>query len=305
LEVWGKEEEELDLEELLDAGRDLQYVTIMGMSPLAYCCSLCDEELAIRVACEGRGVNLNETGTTAGSYTALHYAADFSLCDLAAELLRLGVDLQAKTEDMPVPGGGAVSGGRTALHLAASKGDEKMVKLLVDGGAFTNALDYDGNTPLLLAAMEDRAAIVMLLTSAVQDSGSTVVPIDKPALQARKGLANKQAKQRMAVGAHPEAKFREVYVLRQVWSVKERAQVLEVVNRVANKSGWQTNRHAAYATTDMRCSDLPMAAAVWVRRTISERLFPAMLQQYKLHHHRLSFRDLFFVYYKVRTSYLP
>jgi hypothetical protein len=221
--------------------------------------------------------------------------------DLAAELVKLGANLEARTEDMTVPGGGAISGGRTPLHLAAVKGDTEMVKLLLEGGALVDALDYDKNSPLLLAAMEGRGGIVALLTVALKgcfcNTGNTA------ALQASKSLAMVQAKQRLAEGMNPEAKFKEVHKLRQVWTAKERAKVLEVVNRVVSKIGWQKNRHAAYATTDMRCSDLPMAAAVWVRRTISERLFPVMLKCYDLRHHQLSFRDLFFVYYKAAPGH--
>ncbi len=286
----------VDLSVLLDAGADLQHVTLMNMSPLAYCCSLCDEELAVRVVHEGQNVDINEPGTTAGAFTALHYAAEFSMCHLAAALIDAGSDLEARTEDMLVPSGGAVPGGRTALHLAAAKGDTAMMKLLLTAGADVTAMDYDGNSPLFLATVEGRGTAVAMLQA---QQGASDMQLHAPAeLRARKELGMRQAKQRLQNQMSPGPELRAVHLLRRVWTKRECKLVLRVVNRVAQRKGWHTNRHAAYATTDMRCSDLPLQAAVWVRRTISRRLFPEMCSRYGLGCHRLSFRDLFFVYYR-------
>ena len=59
----------LELEELLELPTvSLRHVEFMGQSPLMYCCSMCDEDLAVRVVKEGksRGVDIDEPGTTAG-----------------------------------------------------------------------------------------------------------------------------------------------------------------------------------------------------------------------------------------------
>ena len=79
----------------------------------------------MRVVHEGKNVDINEPGTTAGAFTALHYAAEFSMCHLAAKLIDAGSDLEARTEDMLVPSGGAVraSAGRSlAPRLRAVPG---------------------------------------------------------------------------------------------------------------------------------------------------------------------------------------
>ncbi|KZW02100.1 ankyrin [Exidia glandulosa HHB12029] len=91
-------------------------------------------------------------------------AAEFDLnslhgCVHAGDIDRLktlithaGVDLNAQDEF-----------GFTPLHLAADRGSEEMVKLLLGHGADPSIKDPDGETALSLAQVSDHAAIIALL----------------------------------------------------------------------------------------------------------------------------------------------
>jgi uncharacterized protein len=61
--------------------------------------------------------------------------------EVVALFIKAGIDINAKEED-----------GRTALLIAAEKGDVGMAALLADNGADVNARDVDGYTALMYAA---------------------------------------------------------------------------------------------------------------------------------------------------------
>lgn len=67
--------------------------------------------------------------------------------------------------------------GHTALHIAASKGNEQCVKLLLDYGADPNARDYEGKVPLWEALCEKHDPVVELLVESGADlsSGDTAL----------------------------------------------------------------------------------------------------------------------------------
>ncbi|PUZ55592.1 hypothetical protein GQ55_5G224700 [Panicum hallii var. hallii] len=67
--------------------------------------------------------------------------------------------------------------GLTALHIAASKGNEQCVRLLLDYGADPNARDYEGKVPLWEALCEKHDAVVELLVESGADlaSGDTAL----------------------------------------------------------------------------------------------------------------------------------
>ena len=56
--------------------------------------------------------------------------------------------------------------GATALHRAAFKGHNEVVKLLLDGGADPETADSFGNTPLLLATISHEEGVIKLLLDA-------------------------------------------------------------------------------------------------------------------------------------------
>jgi len=68
--------------------------------------------------------------------------------------------------DAPVRVDAPDSRGRTALMLAASRGQAEAVDVLLAHGADPNAADADGTTPLKAALDADRPAIVAALRRA-------------------------------------------------------------------------------------------------------------------------------------------
>ena len=177
---------------LIDAGVSLRYVRVHGLSPLLYCCACYDEELAIRMLREGVGVDLDAPDQS--GFTPLHYAADAGLHDLARALLAAGCGTAARNDDIVVPFGPPVPGGKAPLHLAACRGDEAMLALLLEGGAGPGELDVDGNTAWALANIHVRPAAVGLLAGGVALAGEP----EQPEITAEDGDAKKIADQRAA-----------------------------------------------------------------------------------------------------------
>jgi ankyrin repeat protein len=77
--------------------------------------------------------------------------------DLVEKLLAAGADMNSNTQ--------------TALHWACRGGYEDIVRLLVDRGSNCNALDPEGNSPLLLAVQSGggNVAVIRKLLSAGAD----------------------------------------------------------------------------------------------------------------------------------------
>ncbi|KAK7502012.1 hypothetical protein BaRGS_00006764 [Batillaria attramentaria] len=80
------------------------------------------------------------------------------LSESVVELLEVGVDPCCHD-----------SKHRTALHFAASQGNELIVKVLLDKGANPNMKDILGNTPMHLAAVTGHVPVVTLLLKAGTD----------------------------------------------------------------------------------------------------------------------------------------
>lgn len=94
--------------------------------------------------------------------------------------------------------------GRTALHLAASKGYEDIVKFLIKEGADVNCVDKFGNTPLLEAVMSGHNGIASVLVKEgasldLQDSGNYLCKV-----VANEGTA--LLKRLLAYGMDPNSK---------------------------------------------------------------------------------------------------
>ena len=91
---------------------------------------------------------------------SIHYellaAATSGDVSKAAELIRRGAPVSARF-------GGD---GDTALHRAAAYGHVDLVRLLLQAGAYVNAVDADGATPLLAAAYHGHLAVVKILVEA-------------------------------------------------------------------------------------------------------------------------------------------
>ena len=96
----------------------------------------------------------------------------------------------------------------------------------------------------------------------------------------------------------PQESMLEPSVFPAIWSLEETALVRREVNHVVAEHGWCKTRHASYQTTDLPCHQVARLDP-WVRSTLSRRLFPRIMEHYKLPtSQRLRFRDLFFVKYE-------
>jgi len=96
--------------------------------------------------------------------TGLHMAASFGFEEAANEcvqrLLDAGADPNVNTATRIESGTwatGVYTMGETPLHLAATFGDEAMVRLLVDAGADIHAEDGYGHTPIVWCARARRS----------------------------------------------------------------------------------------------------------------------------------------------------
>ena len=86
--------------------------------------------------------------------TSLHIAAASNQLDVAQELLRRGVEVNAQN-----------MWGATPLHLAVSNDNYEMVQSLLQGGANATMKNNKGETPLDLAKALGRSRLVPLLQS--------------------------------------------------------------------------------------------------------------------------------------------
>ncbi len=82
-------------------------------------------------------------------------------------------------------------GGRTALDLAAERGSQKMIKLLISQGAEASPVDRLGRTPLHLSAQLGYGEATKLLV----DGGALVSAVDSAGRTAR-DLAEEKGKAR-------------------------------------------------------------------------------------------------------------
>ncbi len=98
-----------------------------------------------------RGADVN--ARTVAGMTALHQAASFGHWEVIEELLNHpNVNVNARADDLKAP-----------LHLAAQKGKERSVILLLGKGADVSLADNDGWTPLHYAAVGGKKDIIQLL----------------------------------------------------------------------------------------------------------------------------------------------
>jgi ankyrin repeat protein len=127
--------EEVEFEQLLEKGADVNEKNALGGSPLYW------------AACVGRvdwitilldlGADIN--ATTKEEETALHFAAQCGRAKAVSLLLDRGADVRASD-----------ARGRTALHSAVEEGEDtyEVVSLLIEKGADVQATDIDGRTAL-------------------------------------------------------------------------------------------------------------------------------------------------------------
>lgn len=81
-------------------------------------------------------------------------------------LIDLGIDINEQQ-----PPTGQLSQKLSALHMAAQKGNDEMVDLLLSRGADRNLRDKHSNTPLNLAEKKKHAAIITRLKGDTMGAG--------------------------------------------------------------------------------------------------------------------------------------
>lgn len=276
---------------------------------------LCDEDAALEAIASGGGLGRKERET---GYTALHYACQYGMAKLVAALLDQGAEIEAKTRDLILQNAVVQPGGQTPLHLAARGGEAEIVELLLSRAADTAARDFDGATPAAAALLQHQPAMAERIARAASmplPSDDDLAAISRDLVQMRKARAAEQ------LSVPPNC--REVYTLERVWSVEECERVRAAVDAAAaEQGGWTTERHAAYATTDLPCSAVP-AVDGWVRSALRGRVLPRLAARHgwlpsgslpqqrqqepprppaESDGARLAFRDLFFVRYSAEPG---
>ncbi|KAF0700678.1 Aste57867_8856 [Aphanomyces stellatus] len=274
-------------------------VLVMGQPALLFAASMYDEDLARLILSMRHRLPLDVNTMDSHGFTALHYAADSDMSDLVGALLQCSdIDARATTEDLSVLGH-VESGGRTALHLAALRGNLEIIQaLLAFDVTLATCVDWDGNTPARLAQLYDRAAIAKYFTDHVTPnngleigSHSSIAEIKRRQQQAASNRYHKSLQV-------PDA-LQTAHVLPRMWSAEQCDRVLQLLVAATDKIGWQTKRHTAYPTTDLPSYCLPHLDR-WVQTTLKTSLFPAILNAYEMDATttELSFRDLFYVKYE-------
>lgn len=292
---------------LLDADppQSLRRVQPRGFPPLVYCCSICDEDLALRILaahqCHGLGIDVNEA-EPCSHYTPLHFCCELGLPDLARALLQSGAAMERRSEDVVQPFGPPIPGGRTPLHVAAAAGSVGCAELLIAAGADRCALDFDSNTPADLAAAAGRSSLAASLAPAVAEGGSADAA-DAEGTGRLSGASKSRrdyqaAAERVSRSLQVTGLLAKVHIAARVWSAEHCAGLLRTVLEVAERRGWDSTRHQAYPTTDIKCSEMPHDVDVGVRESIETDVFPRMQSLYNLEAAALRFRDLFFVAYR-------
>jgi hypothetical protein len=273
-----------------------------GMNPLIFAICMCDEDLLAQYAAMPACAEWVNAYDKHDSQTALHYAVDANELGYVQLLVAQKADVELKTRDRRVLYGHVEPGGRTALHVAAASGSGDIAAWLVgEAGADVHAQDSDGWTPLDMASVYGRAECVAILSAyTAPDTQSEGEEKEKSKLLSdaaawsKRCSANAQA--RLKQLCEPMGPFLKVATATRVMDVQQCARVLQAVKAVTAKSGWTSDRHTSYATTDIPAYKVPSVYAL-VCVVLRDTLFPAIAAHFDVPHASISVRDLFYVRY--------
>lgn len=154
---------------LLDSRANVNAKSANGETPLTLAAVQGHRAMVELLVGRGADVNLR----AGGGYTALHQVALRGFLAVAEVLVANKADLEIRNSDQ--------NGEATALHLAAGAGQTTLAEFLITKGANVNALDKNGQTPLLHAAMSGHAATVKALLAA-KAAPNTVSSLGRTAL---------------------------------------------------------------------------------------------------------------------------
>lgn len=170
------------VEALLKAGADVNTLTTERGETVLMTASRAGNAEAVKVLLE-HGANANQKETFRGQ-TALMWAAAENHPEVVKLLVAHGADVKVRSDDRDTkppklmagtPAAPISRGGLTALIFAARQGSIESTKALLDAGADVNEADVDGNTPLLIAILNNHDALAMMLI----DRGADVNQVNK------------------------------------------------------------------------------------------------------------------------------
>jgi cytohesin len=188
------------VQELLDAGADVNAKDNDGWTPLHIAASKNHREIVELLIAKGADVNAAGESSSVfiwqGGFTPLHYAAVNGHKEIVELLISKGADVNAKADNGLTPRDWAIKrthtkiadllrthGGKTSsIHFGVGDGDLAGVQALLDAGVDVNAKDENGQTPLHHAVRYDHKEIAELLidkgadVNAKDNSGNT--PLD-------------------------------------------------------------------------------------------------------------------------------
>ena len=176
---------------LLRNGADVNAAQGDGMTALHWAAENDLTELAEMLIYAGGNP---EATTRIGKFAPLHVAAGKGSVGVVGALLTAGANLERRTTT-----------GESPLHYAASSGSVDVVQALLGHGADIEAAEYSaGQTPLMFAAANGRTAVVeALLVGGAQPAVQTHV-VDYPTMGAEDRIAARERHERLAV-LHGEA----------------------------------------------------------------------------------------------------
>ena len=171
--------------------KNVDPVDDFGWTPLQYAACM-EGGLDIVKLFIAAGADPNRQGASQDRRTALHLAIDSHNLDIAAGLIRAGVDLTVKDQqgtpplfycirdqhyellEMLLKAGADPNRMHPMnflipLHSAVIAGDLRMVQILLAGGADPEKIDLRKKTPLIIAAIADHPEIVAALLAAGAD----------------------------------------------------------------------------------------------------------------------------------------
>ena len=172
-----------DVQQLIDAGVDINQPLNEGITALHACVINNQENILASLLQKGADVNVTDTSTQA---TPLHLAALYGRNKIAELLIQKGANINAMMKfrftpllvaaqfnqsqivelllDKKANIHHADQEGFTALHFAAQNGDEIIAKLLIDRGAKVSAVDRSNQaTPMSIAIEHKHPALIQLL----------------------------------------------------------------------------------------------------------------------------------------------